>query len=366
MKALGCLGFYSCYIKNLLVDSQPFYDLIKDSTYFHWTDEHERIFQSIKDRISEDTILAVPSTEYSFHSHVDSPNVGTGSILIQQFPEGKRIISFNSRVFDKAEQKMSTIHREIWGIVSTLQTYEHYIIGSPFPIYLYCDHKPILYLWGRIGQLSHRFFCYPVIITKFQNLKIIWTPGSNLAFPDFLSRNVTLEGYQKHQLQQKCPETLSSLRKIVTRYFIKSNTKTTHTTLVMTRLQNDGESYTLNSISNEFPTLSVHSAADCFRMGKTINQLRRLCFPLSYSPILHDTSDPTYSSISSLYTDGDGCETLNIVTVPTDRTEDDEEEEEDDHIFTIDTNIDHYRLCKAKQLMSLFSGKSMPHELKNH
>ena len=37
MKVLGCLGFYSCYIKNLHVDSQPFYDLIKDSTPFHWT-----------------------------------------------------------------------------------------------------------------------------------------------------------------------------------------------------------------------------------------------------------------------------------------------------------------------------------------
>ena len=31
MKVLGCLGFYSCYIKNLHVESQPFYDLIKDS-----------------------------------------------------------------------------------------------------------------------------------------------------------------------------------------------------------------------------------------------------------------------------------------------------------------------------------------------
>ena len=89
------------------------------------------------------------------------------------------------------------------GIVSTLQTCEHYIIGLPFPIYLYCDHKPILYLWGRKGQLSHRFFRYQVIITKFQNLKIIWTPGSNLAFPDIFSRNITMEEYQKHQLQHE-------------------------------------------------------------------------------------------------------------------------------------------------------------------
>ena len=107
---------------------------------------------------------------------------------------------------------MSTLHRELCGIVSALQTYEHYIIGSPFPIYLNCDHKPILYLRGRKGQISHRFFRYQVIITKFQNLKTIWTPGSNLAFPDILSRNVTLEGYQKHQLQhEKIPRDIEFL-----------------------------------------------------------------------------------------------------------------------------------------------------------
>ena len=160
MKVLGYLGFYSCYIRSLHVDSQPFYESIKGTTAFKWTEQQEEIFEEIKTRISEDTILAVPSTENHFHIHVDSSNVGTGCILVQQFPEGKRIVSFNSRVFDNAEQKMSTLHRELCGTVSALQTYEHYIIFSPFPIYLYCDHKPILCLWGRKGQLSHQFFKY--------------------------------------------------------------------------------------------------------------------------------------------------------------------------------------------------------------
>ena len=66
MKVVGCLGFYSCYIKNLHVDSQPFYDLIKDSTPFHWTEEHEQLFNSIKERIHKGTVLAVPSTEFIF------------------------------------------------------------------------------------------------------------------------------------------------------------------------------------------------------------------------------------------------------------------------------------------------------------
>ena len=52
MKVLGCLGFYSCYIKNLHMDTQTLYDLIRGLNPFHWTQEHEKLFQSIKDRIS--------------------------------------------------------------------------------------------------------------------------------------------------------------------------------------------------------------------------------------------------------------------------------------------------------------------------
>ena len=46
--ALGCLGFYSCYIKNLYVDSQPLCELIKDTTCFEWTDQHEEFLKKSK------------------------------------------------------------------------------------------------------------------------------------------------------------------------------------------------------------------------------------------------------------------------------------------------------------------------------
>ena len=98
---------------------------------------------------------------------------------------------------------MSTTHRELCGIVSALQTYEHYLLGSPHPIYVYCDHKPLYYLWGRRGKFSHRFFKYQVVITQFQNLKIVWTEGKNLVFPDILSRNVKLRELDRYQLQHK-------------------------------------------------------------------------------------------------------------------------------------------------------------------
>ena len=98
---------------------------------------------------------------------------------------------------------MSTLLRELCGIISALQTYEHFIIGSPHPVKLFCDHKPLLYLWARKNRLFHRFYRYQLIITQFTNLQIIWTPGKNLAFPDLSSRNVSLKDMNGHQLAHK-------------------------------------------------------------------------------------------------------------------------------------------------------------------
>ena len=116
MKVLGCLGFYSCYTESLHEDSNCFHDLIRDFTSFHWTEEHENIFQMIKDGINEDTSLSVPSTDYPFHFHVISSSVGNGCILIQPFPEGKRIISVTSGILEEAEQKMFTLHGHCVGL----------------------------------------------------------------------------------------------------------------------------------------------------------------------------------------------------------------------------------------------------------
>ena len=313
MKVLRCLRFYSCYIKNLHVDSQPVYELIKDTTPLKWTEQREELFKEIKTIISEDTILAVPSIEYPFHIHVDSSNVASGCILVQQFPEGKRIVSLNSRVFDNAEQKMSTLHRELCGIVSALQTYEHYIIGSPFPIYLYCDHKPILYLWGRKGQLCHRFFKCQVIITKF-HLKFIWTPGSNLAFPDILSRNVTLSEANKLQQQHKeIPHDISFYdqdgHKV--HYTIKHEDEQTASyndfypifcqqgnTRKTLRLKNDGNEHHVEDYLEDNEVLAtMQDMTDCFKLGKTINQYKQFCSSINPTSSTSRLNERGYSDI---------------------------------------------------------------------
>ena len=121
------------------------------------------------------------------------------------------------------------------------------------------------------------FFRYQVIITKFQNLKIIWTPGSNLAFPDILSRNVTIEEYQMHQLQNKrIPPDIEFIDEHGTPVtyqiqhednpndtcndFYPKKYKRDNEEKIL-RLQNDSEDFTVTSMLDEFPITSIQQAS---------------------------------------------------------------------------------------------------------
>ena len=120
------------------------------------------------------------------------------------------------------------------------------------------------------------------------------------------------------------------------------------------RLNIDGENFTLNSHSNEFPTTTIQSATDCFRLGRTINQFRRLCLPSTQLLSSVEDSGPTHSSVNSLNTNEDDN--------AFDETHDDEDDattndDEDNLICEINTHADQYRLCKAKAAHDAVLGK---------
>ena len=111
------------------------------------------------------------------------------------------------------------------------------------------------------------------------------------------------------------------------------------------RFLNDGENFTLNSLSNEFPSRTIQSATDCFRLGRAINQFQRLCLPSTQSLSSVEGSDPTYSSIVSLNTNEHDNALVEIHDDCDDSITDDYE---DNLLYEVNTHADHYRLCKAK------------------
>ena len=197
MQFLGSVNLYSKFIEKLHTNFKALYTLLQDDVKFQWTAQLEKIFQDGKNSMTADTELTIPNTKHPFFI-----TVGLGAVLFQMNEENKmKVISYNSRILNTQEQKLSTLDRELLAIFYALQIYEFLNIGSPHPIYIFTDLKPLLHCFAKKGNLSPRFYRSQMQLTKFSKLKIIHTPGKNLTVADMLSRTFTKEQLQIHQLR---------------------------------------------------------------------------------------------------------------------------------------------------------------------
>ena len=173
MQFLGSVNFYSKFIEKPHINLKPLYTLLHDDIKFQWTPELETIIQNVKNTMTADTELTIPHTKHTFFITVDASLVGLGAVLFQMNETNKmKVISYNSRILNTQEQKLSTLDRELLAIVYALQIYEFLIIGYPHPIYIFTDHKPLLHCFAKKGNLSPRFYRAQMQLTKFSKLKI--------------------------------------------------------------------------------------------------------------------------------------------------------------------------------------------------
>ena len=119
MQFLGSVNFYSKFIEKLHINLKPLYTLLHYDVKFQWTPEVEKIFQNVKNAMTVDTELTIPTnTTHPFFITVDASLVGLGAVLFQMNEENKiKVISYNSRILNTQEQKLSTLDRELLAIV---------------------------------------------------------------------------------------------------------------------------------------------------------------------------------------------------------------------------------------------------------
>ena len=115
--------------------------------------------------------FAIHITTHSFYFTVDASLIGLGAKLFQPNTDNKlQVVSYNSRLLTTQEQKLSTYDRELCAITFALSHYEFNIIGSEFPITVFTDYNPILFLFTRKGNLSSRHFKAQIFFTKFSKV----------------------------------------------------------------------------------------------------------------------------------------------------------------------------------------------------
>ncbi|GJY05306.1 putative reverse transcriptase domain-containing protein [Tanacetum coccineum] len=102
---LGLAGYYGRFIENFSKIAKSLTILTQKSKTFDWGKEQERAFQTLKDKLCNAPILALPNRPEDFMVYCDASGIGIGCVLMQR---GK-VIAYASRQL-KIHEKNYTTH----------------------------------------------------------------------------------------------------------------------------------------------------------------------------------------------------------------------------------------------------------------
>jgi hypothetical protein len=132
---LGLAGFYHRFVRDFSSIAAPLHQLTKKDVPFAWSDSQEVAFSTLKDKLTQAPLLQLPDFNKVFELECDASGIGLGAVLLQ---EGKPVAYFTKKL-SGASLKYSTYDKELYALVRTLHTWQHYLWHHEFIIH--SDHE---------------------------------------------------------------------------------------------------------------------------------------------------------------------------------------------------------------------------------
>ncbi|GJZ14972.1 putative reverse transcriptase domain-containing protein [Tanacetum coccineum] len=108
---LGLAGYYRRFIENFSKIAKPLTVLTQKSKTYDWGEEQENAFQTLKDKLCNAPVLALPDGSEDFVVYCDASGLGLGCVLMQR---GK-VIVYASRQLKIHEKNYTTHDLELEG-----------------------------------------------------------------------------------------------------------------------------------------------------------------------------------------------------------------------------------------------------------
>ncbi|GKB11515.1 putative reverse transcriptase domain-containing protein [Tanacetum coccineum] len=155
---LGLVGYYRRFIEDFSKIAKPLTVLTQKSKTFDWGKEQENAFQTLKDKLCNAPVLALPDGPEDFVVYCDASGLGLGCVLMQR---GK-VIAYASRQLKIHEKNYTTHDLELGAVVFALKFWRHYLYGTKSVIYT--DHKSLQYIFSQ-KELNMRQRCWIELFT---------------------------------------------------------------------------------------------------------------------------------------------------------------------------------------------------------
>ncbi|GKC38200.1 putative nucleotidyltransferase, ribonuclease H, partial [Tanacetum coccineum] len=120
---LGLAGYYRRFIEDFSKIAKPLTVLTQKSKTFDWGEEQENVFQTLKDKLCNALVLALPDRPKDFVVYCDASGLGLGCVLMQR----NKLIAYASRKLKIHEKNYTTHDLELGAVVFALKIWRHYL-----------------------------------------------------------------------------------------------------------------------------------------------------------------------------------------------------------------------------------------------
>ncbi|GKB84827.1 putative reverse transcriptase domain-containing protein [Tanacetum coccineum] len=169
---LGLEGYYRRFIENFSKIAKPFTVLTHKSKTYDWGEEQENAFQTLKDKLCNAPVLALPDGLEDFVVYCDAFCLGLGCVLMQ----GGKVIAYVSRQLNFYEKNYTTHDLEL-GVV---------VFAPGTKSVIYTDHKSLQHIFSqkKLNMLQRRW----IEFFSDYDCKICYHPGKANIVVDAMSR----------------------------------------------------------------------------------------------------------------------------------------------------------------------------------
>jgi len=173
---LGLANYFRRCVQGYSNLVRPLTNLTRKSTEWQWSDECQRAFNDLKERLTTAPVLALPDPEKPYEVITDASGFGIGAVLMQ---EG-RPIAFEGRKLSDAETRYAVHEQVCMASIHALNVWRCYLEGAKFTVVT--DHHPNTFLLSQ-PKLSRRQARWSEFLSRF-DFDWIYRPGrSNVADP---------------------------------------------------------------------------------------------------------------------------------------------------------------------------------------
>jgi hypothetical protein len=144
-KFIGLVMYYKKFIPGYMKIAEPLYELMRKNKAYRWTETQENAFKTLKEKLTEPPVLAVPDPDPKnpFILITDGCDTGYGAVLAQKQQGTERPIAFFSKAVSEKDRRLlknRAFEHEFRALAAACKEFRYFLRGGKKFI-VYTDSK---------------------------------------------------------------------------------------------------------------------------------------------------------------------------------------------------------------------------------